>query len=134
MIQHVTARRMVFCFMILILIGFPLTSHANFEVNLHWNTSDQDLEGYQVFGREEGQGYDYETPWWQGDSSFYECAIDSLDESKTYFFVVRAFAGNAMSADSNEVRYSYGDNSDSFDGGQSGSGCFFDLLLQDKES
>jgi hypothetical protein len=134
MIHNVTAKRIVLCFMILFLIGFPLTSHASYEVTLYWSTSDQDLEGYQVFGREEGQDYDYETPWWQGDGSFNQCAIDELDERKTYFFVVRAFAGDDMSADSNEVRYAYGDNRGSFSDGQSGSGCFFDLLIQDKES
>jgi hypothetical protein len=134
MIQYVTAKRIALCFMILFLMGFPLTSHASCEVTLQWNTSDQSLEGYQVFGREEGQEYDYENPWWQGDSSFNECAIDSLDERKTYFFVVRAFAGDDMSADSNEVRYASGDKRGSFSGGQSGGGCFFDLLMQSKGS
>jgi hypothetical protein len=88
MIQYVTAKRIALCFMILFLMGFPLTSHASCEVTLQWNTSDQSLEGYQVFGREEGQEYDYENPWWQGDSSFNECAIDSLDEKLIFLLCV----------------------------------------------
>ena len=130
MIQYFNTRRILLSFTILFLIGFPLISHADCAVTLHWDSSDNGLEGYQVFGREEGQDYDYDAPWWQGDSSFSQCTIDSLDESKTYFFVVRAFAGDSVSADSNEVRYAYGDNgNESVAGGQSSSGCFLTSLL-----
>jgi hypothetical protein len=140
MIQCFTAKKILLGFVILFLVGFPLTSHASCDVTLQWDKSDQNLEGYQVFGREEGQDYDYENPWWQGDSSFLQCTIDSLDESKTYFFVVRAFEGDDMSADSNEVRYAYDDNgaatgagsgsgSGSVAGSQSSSGCFIESLF-----
>jgi hypothetical protein len=138
MIQCFTAKKILLGFVILFLIGFPLTSHANCDVTLQWDKSDQNLEGYQVFGREEGQDYDYENPWWQGDSTFHQCTLDSLDESKTYYFVVRAFEGDDMSADSNEVRYAYDDNgaatgvgsgNGSAAGSQSSSGCFIKSLF-----
>ena len=131
MIQYFNTRRILLSFTILFLIGFPLISHADCAVTLHWDSSDNGLEGYQVFGREEGQDYDYDAPWWQGDSSFSQCTIDSLDESKTYFFIVRAFAGNVKSADSNEVRYVYNssDENRSIAGSQSSSGCFIQSLF-----
>lgn len=130
MIRFFTAKRILLGFMILFLTGLPLTSHADYKVTLAWDQSNQSLGGYQLFGREEGQEYDYDAPWWQGDSSFTQCTIDSLDESKTYFFVVRAFAGDDVSADSNEVRYTYGGSGNSSTGGgQSSSGCFIGSLF-----
>lgn len=137
MIQYFTARRLLLCFMILFLIGLPLTSRADSEVTLQWDANSQNPEGYMVFGHEEGQDYDYETPWWQGDGSFTQCTIDGLDESKTYYFVVRAFAGDDVSADSNEVRYAYGNSVNASSGGGGGgggssSGCFINSLFQSK--
>jgi hypothetical protein len=130
MIQYLNLKSILLCFMLLFLIGFPLISHADCEVTLQWEKSNQNFEGYQVFGREEGQDYDYDAPWWQGDSSFDQCTIDSLDESKTYFFVLRTFAGNAESADSNEVRYACGSSgNESIAGSQSSSGCFIHSLF-----
>lgn len=124
--------------MILFSIGFPLTSHADCKTTLQWETNDSRIEGYEVFGREEGQDFDYDNPWWQGDSSFYQCTIDGLDEIKSYYFVIRAYAGDAVSPDSNEVRFSYGDHGagnlagDNGNGsaasGQSSSGCFVNSL------
>jgi hypothetical protein len=133
MIRFFTAKRIFLVFILLSLTGIPLTSQADCGVTLQWDTSDQAqvLEGYQVFGREEGQDYDYDVPWWQGDSTFNQCTIDSLDENKTYFFVVRAFAGDNMSTDSNEVRYAASDNANgSTVSGQSSTGCFIQSLFQ----
>ena len=126
MIQSFTVKRILLSLIILILTGLPVVSHASCEVTLQLDTSNQGAEGYQVFGREEGQDFDYEAPWWQGDSSFDRCTIDDLDENKTYYFVARAFSGDDVSGDSNEVRFAYGDR---IDGGQSGSGCFLDSLF-----
>ena len=138
MIQYLTLIRILVSFMILFLTGLPLTSHADCKTTLQWETNDTRIEGYEVFGREEGQGFDYENPWWQGDSSFNQCSIDGLDESKSYYFVVRAYAGDAVSPDSNEVRFSFGDDvagylsgdngNGSADSGQSSSGCFVNSL------
>jgi len=138
MIHLFTVKKFLIVFILSLLIGNPVTSLANCDVTLQWDTDNPAIEGYQVYGREEGQNYDYDAPWWQGDSTFDQCTIDSLDESKTYFFVVRAFVGDVVSDDSNEVRYPYPDgssalsynNASSSAGGGSGSGCFIQSLFR----
>lgn len=136
----VIARRhgsMLYCinmlptFIFMLLLGLPLTSHADRDVTLRWDANNPAPEGYQVYGREEGQNYDYDDPWWLGDSTFTQCTIDELSENKTYFFVVRAFMGDDVSGDSNEARYANSDNNNaSTAGGGSGSGCFIQLLFR----
>jgi hypothetical protein len=64
--------------------------------------NEPDLAGYRTFYREGGQSYDYEHPYWESIDPV--CTIYDLDETKTYYFVVRAFDMNGLeSADSNEV-------------------------------
>jgi len=122
------------------LIAFPAVSHALCEVTLKWNANNPSPEGYLLFGREEGQSYDYNNPWWQGDYSFTQCTIDQLSEDRTYFFIVRAYVGNDLSGDSNEVRFSYAsansgapssltNSGAASSGGGSGAGCFLHSLL-----
>jgi Fibronectin type III domain len=105
----------------LLLTLIPLTAFADCVVTLQWNPNNPSLEGYQVFGREAGQDYDYDAAWWQGDQTFTQCTIDHLDENKTYFFTVRAFQGDNLSADSNEVEFSYKDSSTSSNSASVGS-------------
>jgi hypothetical protein len=38
--------------MILFLSGFPLSSHANYEITLHWYSSDQDREFPDLTGKD----------------------------------------------------------------------------------
>lgn len=123
---------------IILFIGLPLVSIANTQVTLQWDLNDPAPEGYRLYVREEGQDFDYDNFWWQGDHSFNICTIDGLDESKTYYFVVHAFSGEEESGDSNEVRYADGvleslstDDSSTAgasdgggSGGGSGGGCF----------
>ena len=123
-------------FTLFFIIAFPAISYALCEATLEWDPSTASAQGYYVFGREEGQDYDYDEPWWQGDQSFSRCTIDDLDETKTYFFVVRAYANDEVSADSNEVRYSYEDVSSALSNGEStdsaggsSSGCFIDSIF-----
>jgi hypothetical protein len=113
MIERTTCKRRLGLFILFFLTAFPTISHALCEATLEWGAGGSGAEGYYVFGREEGQDYDYDEPWWQGDNTFGGCTVDELDEDKTYFFVVRAYTGDDMSADSNEVRFSYDDISDS---------------------
>lgn len=115
---------------LLLLFGIPQTVLADCEVTFRWDANSSAPEGYQLYGREEGQYYDDNDPWWQGDSTFTQCTIGGLSENKIYFFVVRAFMGDHLSGDSNEVRYACGDNIDvSTPGGGSGSGCFIQLIF-----
>jgi hypothetical protein len=126
-------------FALILIIAFPAISHALCEATLEWDPSGSSAYGYYVFGREEGQDYDYDAPWWQGDDSFSRCTIDELEEDKTYFFVVRAYAADEQSADSNEVRFSYEDQDgesaslsdgvNTVSGGSGSSGCFIDSFF-----
>ncbi len=91
-----------------ILFLFPQNVYA-VDVTLAWDAnSEEDLAGYRVFCREDGQSYNYNDPDWEGTDT--SCTIDEtiyeLDDSITYYFVVRAFdtSGNE-SGDSNEVCY-----------------------------
>jgi chitinase len=103
----------IYILILLLLVIIPIICQADYQVTLQWDANNPAPEGYQVYGREEGQNYDYDNPWWQGDQTFTQCTLDGLDESKTYFFVVRAYAGDDVSGDSNEVRYAYADGTSS---------------------
>ena len=61
------------------------------------------VDGYRIFMRRQGQGYDYSRPVWTGPAG--TVAISDLEAGVTYFFVARAFKGDVQSPDSNEVSY-----------------------------
>lgn len=84
----------------------PVSSYALCQATLQWDACTSLPEGYIVFGRAEGEEYNYDEPWWTGDASFTECSIDGLEENANYYFVVRAYIGENVSADSNEVAFS----------------------------
>lgn len=73
------------------------------DVTLQWSpNTESDLAGYKVFYRQEGQSYDYTIPYWETTVS--ACTVYDLDETQTYYFVVRAFSTEGFqSDDSNEV-------------------------------
>ena len=75
------------------------------DVTLAWDpNSENDLAGYRIFYREEGQSYNYEEPAWEGSET--TCTIYNLDDNTTYYFVARAFdIGDSESGDSNEACY-----------------------------
>ncbi len=134
--QVFRARNKMPVILMLLLLGVPFFAYADCQVTLQWDANDPTPEGYRVFGREEGQPYDYNDFWWQGDFSFQQCTIEGLDENKTYFFVVRAYEGDDLSGDSNEVRFNYSDNSLHYTGSSgtesdgAGAGCFIQSLFQ----
>jgi PKD repeat protein len=82
--------------------GFVSPVYA-LNVTLQWvPNSEPNLAGYKVFSREEGQSYNYANPYWELIDT--TCTIYDLNETKTYYFVVRAFSTNNFeSGDSNEV-------------------------------
>ncbi len=89
-----------------VLLVFPQNACA-VDVTLAWDAnSEDDLAGYRIYYREDGQSYDYDNPTWEGTDT--TCTIYSLDDSTTYYFVARAFdeAGNE-SGDSDEVSYQH---------------------------
>jgi hypothetical protein len=75
------------------------------DVTLAWDPNgEEDLAGYRIFYREEGQSYNYSDPAWEGTET--TCTIYDLDNETIYCFVVRAFDTSANeSGDSNEVCY-----------------------------
>ena len=91
--------------LILALIVFiSILSHASVvasavDVTLAWDASSG-ADGYRLFYREDGQGYNYAMHDWEGTGT--TCIIPGLDESTTYHFVVRAFNDNGESGNSNE--------------------------------
>ena len=141
MIGRILRKHTLKLFTLFFIIAFPAISYALCEATLEWDPTNSSAHGYYVFGREEDQDYNYDEPWWQGDHSFSSCTIEDLEENKTYFFVVRAFANDDMSADSNEVRFSSQDDvSSSLSNGESSgssfhgasSGCFINTIFGSK--
>jgi hypothetical protein len=116
-------QKLIICLLI-ICITLPTMAIAECEVKFQWTpqgTTDE-VAGYMIFCRESGKDYDYEVPIWEGDNTFLQCTIDGLDESKTYYFVIRAVDRNDnQSYDSPEVEFSYNSRSGDGAGGAGGS-------------
>ncbi len=72
-------------------------------VTLRWDPISGSSDGYRVFARESGQGYNYSQHAWQGSAS--TCTVNNLQDQTEYYFVVRAFDGSITSTNSNEVHY-----------------------------
>ena len=87
-----------------VLLGSPQNSYG-VDVTLSWGANqEEDLAGYRVFNRLQGEPYNYNDPAWEGTDT--TCTIYSLDDYSTHYFVVRAFdASDNESGDSNEVSY-----------------------------
>jgi hypothetical protein len=87
-----------------VLLGSPQRSYG-VDVTLSWGAnSEEDVAGYRVFDRLQGEPYNYNDPAWEGTDT--TCTIYNLDDDSTYYFVVRAFdTSENESADSNEVSY-----------------------------
>jgi hypothetical protein len=88
----------------LVVLGSPQSSYG-IDVTLSWEANrEEDLAGYRVFDRLQGEPYNYHDPAWEGTDT--TCTIYNLDDDRTYYFVVRAFdASENESGDSNEVSY-----------------------------
>lgn len=103
---HLLSFRIPFlAILILVFILFPKNVHP-FEITLAWDEiTEENLVGYKIFYREEGQSYNYTEPAWEGVENF--CIISGLDEDITYYFVGRAFYDLGQEGEnSNEVRAS----------------------------
>jgi hypothetical protein len=121
----------IILFFIFLSVNFATPVYA-IDITLQWTpNSEPNLAGYRVFLREESEHYNYLDPYWETIDPI--CTIYDLDETKTYYFVVRAFDTNGLeSANSNEVLLIEGvpennpplasSSSGESDGG--GGGCF----------
>lgn len=99
------------------------------DITLRWApNTEPNLAGYKIFYREASRSYNYSVPYWE--TTVPECIIYDLDESKIYYFVVRAYDNNGnTSNNSNEVMLKFGTaynnlGNDSGGGSGGGSGCF----------
>ncbi len=87
-------------------IGFPSVTHADppaAEVTLAWDAITTTPEGYYLFQRTEDEGYNYDQPCWTGADT--TGTVSDLEWDTTYYFVARAYDGDDVSTDSNEVSY-----------------------------
>jgi hypothetical protein len=106
----------------LLLFGVASPLYA-MDITLRWAPNDEpNVAGYKVFYREEGQSYNYDVPYWESTEP--ECTVYDLDETKTYYFVVRAFDNEGhTSDDSNEVALKASTSINSNDNGAGNSGA-----------
>ena len=93
-----------------VLLVIPATATAECKIKLEWAPQSNDqVAGYMLFCRAEGDSYDYNDPVWEGDGTFTQCLIDGLDEEQKYFFVMRSVDNqDNQSYDSNEIEFEYG--------------------------
>ena len=94
----------LFCFIFFtlnLLFFFTPNASASIQVAFAWDpNSESDLAGYRVYSREEGQSYNYDNPSWEGTET--TCTIYDLDETKTYYFVSRAFDTEGLESDDSD--------------------------------
>jgi hypothetical protein len=132
-------QKLIICLLI-ICFAVPTAAIAECEVKFEWTPQGKtgEIAGYMIFCREKGKDYDYNVPIWQGDNTFLQCAIGGLDESKTYYFVIRSVDRyDNQSHNSAEVEFTYngGSNGGSDtglggNGGTSSSTSFSSCFLQ----
>ena len=113
-------KKFIVC-LLTIFIALPTMAIAECKVKFEWSLQgyNNDVAGYMIFCREKGEAYDYNAPIWEGDNTFFQCTIDGLDESKTYYFTIRSVdQDDNQSHDSAEVEFNY----NSADAGLGGNG------------
>lgn len=89
------------------ILSFPINAPAA-QVTLAWEDKNQAVDGFQVFQRTEGSAFDYAKPVWTTDGrdpNKTSCTISGLADGIKYHFVVRAYADDKQSPNSNQVTY-----------------------------
>jgi len=102
--KKVTSLLIIFFFAFAI-VTIPAVA-TNVDITLAWDhNAEDDLAGYRIFVKSDGT-FDYDNPDWEGLKGTNTCTITSLDDSKTWDFVARAFdtSGNE-SGNSNVVTW-----------------------------
>ena len=94
---------MVFSVLILSFLILTPSLSLSAELKMKWDANKPTPQGYRLFQRTQGQAYNYTMPVWTGSAT--TATIGKLEDSTQYYFVVRAFKGDAESADSNEIAF-----------------------------
>jgi chitinase len=98
----------LFCFLLVLVICFFPSVVFSYDISLSWDESPDDVVGYKVFMRIQGQDYNYNVPVYKGDAG--SCTITGLNLDVQYYFVARSYREiNNESIDSdnsNEISYS----------------------------
>jgi len=85
------------------LVLVPQADAWGTSIALAWDPPAQGIpDGYRIFYRFDGQGYDYARPAWQGPEL--TCWIRNLPDTRIRF-VARAYNAAGESGDSNEATY-----------------------------
>lgn len=118
-----------FILLFILLLFNSITPGYALDITLQWaKNNESNLAGYKVYYRDENQSYDFANPYLECIEPI--CTIYDLYETKTYYFVVRAFDTSGYeSANSNETCLIEGipaiQTSATYSGsGGSGGGCF----------
>lgn len=76
----------------------------SFDAQISWDENEEeDIAGYKIFCRKEGQDYNYDNPVWIGNGI--TCTIYDLYDKETYYLVAKAFNTSGIeSEDSDELR------------------------------
>lgn len=98
----------LFCFTLICLICLFPSVVFSYNIAMSWdNSKDNDVDGYKIFIRANGQDYDYHSPVYKGNAL--SCTITGLDYDVQYFFVARSFRAinneTIDSDNSNEIGY-----------------------------
>jgi hypothetical protein len=78
-------------------------------VTVKWDPNEPTPDGYRVFKRELPNDFDRANPVYEGPAT--EAKITGLELGKTYGFIVIAYEGNRISADSDQVIWTPSDQS-----------------------
>lgn len=100
---YISPRKYIYIFFCFILLGLPTKLIAECQVTLEWAPNGADPEGYRLYERQSDEAYDDNHYYDVGKES--SCTVHSMEENKTYNFVVRAYSGAEESEDSNEATY-----------------------------
>lgn len=85
-----------------LLVAFPIVVSAA-DVTLQWDTTDPVPDGYHLYMRLNGEAFNYSSALWSGSATTYQ--VQDLTPGTTYYFVVRAYVGDEVSSNSNELAY-----------------------------
>ncbi len=99
-------------FSLLFTLSTTSTAYA-MKIQLQWDASASNPDGYRVFHRVAGNSYDYDNPSWEGSKT--TCSITGLSKTIDHYFVVRAYDGSLESHNSNEAQYEAPSSEDSSD-------------------